>query len=138
MTSLLAWLQALLVVLLFSFEAEGTSTGGTKAWGVATRACALQIPHSLQSHGQFGCPVPIDDHVDPQPASWSPWTHRPACVNTSDGTMAKFCIFTNSRHGIGGVSIVATPRDRCREREPPKRADSISNKKGRRCPRKQL
>ncbi len=80
--------------------------------------------------------MPIDDASDSGPtlggasarsssssSRWTPWTHRPLCINGSvrapgddggsggAGVARKFCVYTNSRHGIGGLSIITTPEN---------------------------
>ncbi|KAL2268232.1 hypothetical protein VTJ83DRAFT_3078 [Remersonia thermophila] len=54
------------------------------------------------------CPLPIDDQPAARPSLTSPWTHPPLCVPSTDGT-TKFCVYTNSRHGPRGWSILTTP-----------------------------
>lgn len=80
------------------------------SWKLATAECNLNIPLTLQPDAQFGCPIPIDDTVELRPARWSPWTHLPLCVNATADPAAKYCVFTNSRHGVGGVSLITTPQ----------------------------
>ena len=84
--------------------------------------CSAALPLPLREAAawqQGACDLPIDDTVRPLPASYSPWTHLPVCeevagiMNAGDGTHVskkkKFCVFTNSRHGARGLSIVSTP-----------------------------
>ncbi|KAK3384895.1 hypothetical protein B0H63DRAFT_494124 [Podospora didyma] len=40
---------------------------------------------------------------------WSPWSHRPECIDAPDGKGTKYCAFTNSRHGRRGMSVVTKP-----------------------------
>lgn len=96
-------------VCLWVLVATVRACGGA-TWNVDTKECALHVPQPLQPHGRFGCPVPIDEKVEPRPDSWSPWTHPPACLNGTGDPPTKYCVFTNSRHGIGGVSIITTPQ----------------------------
>ncbi|KAK3314330.1 hypothetical protein B0H66DRAFT_483703 [Apodospora peruviana] len=55
--------------------------------------------------------VSIDEtNTGRDPTSWSPWTHKPRCVEAAD---SPFCVFTNSDPAIGGldkgISIITTP-----------------------------
>lgn len=92
-------------------------------WDIAVRTCVPRIPAPLQNHGRFGCPALLDEETARArgPAAWSPWTHAPVCttdtnatnITTADGQKQqpkqKFCVYTNSRHGIGGMSVITTP-----------------------------
>ncbi|KJR87495.1 uncharacterized protein SPSK_01700 [Sporothrix schenckii 1099-18] len=103
------------------------------------RTCAPRIPAPLQRHGRFLCPSALDEATARAsgPSSWSPWTHLPVCARASqegdeeeeedddddemedddgddedgngDDAPTQFCVYTNHRHGIGGLSIVTTP-----------------------------
>ncbi|KAI2465176.1 SET domain-containing protein [Annulohypoxylon bovei var. microspora] len=73
------------------------------------RQCALNIPTALQSQHQLGCPHPIDGSTAQEPIDWSPWTHPPQCIHAERSPATKYCVFTNSQHGNGGVSVIATP-----------------------------
>lgn len=92
---------------------------------VATRECPLNIHPALQPAARFGCPLPIDESVGENPAGYSPWTHRPTCLKSITDTTNKYCVFTNSRYGNNGVSIVTSPNiaassiDLLNERPPP-------------------
>lgn len=74
-------------------------------------------PADLQSQQVVGAApplplLPLHDAASEQQRArgWSPWTHAPVCLNTTRGPDSKYCVFTNSRHGIGGISIVTTPQ----------------------------
>jgi hypothetical protein len=55
------------------------------------------------------CPLPVDDSAAAAwPSLGSPWTHPPECEPSIDRT-AKYCTYTNSRHGSRGWSVVTTP-----------------------------
>ncbi len=104
-----SWPRAICLCIL-SVPALAWSTELSR-WAVDTTECALNIPQPLQPHGRFGCPVPIDESASSRPSSWSPWTHHPHCTNsTGGGPHAKFCVFTNSHHGIRGLSMITTPQ----------------------------
>ncbi|KAI4870145.1 SET domain-containing protein [Hypoxylon rubiginosum] len=71
--------------------------------------CPFNIPAALQSQASLGCPHLVDGDVAHRPIDWSPWTHAPECVHAQKSPATKYCVFTNSRHGNGGVSIITTP-----------------------------
>lgn len=101
------------------------------------RTCAPRIPAPLQRHSRFICPATLDEESARTrgPSSWSPWTHLPVCTRSKgddDGeeddeeddedendngndnedavdAATQFCVYTNKRHGIGGLSIVTPP-----------------------------
>lgn len=55
------------------------------------------------------CPLPLEDSDRPTVSiTSSPWTHPPTCEYTVD-KKTKYCVYTNSRHGSRGWSIIATP-----------------------------
>lgn len=77
--------------------------------GVST--CPLTVPLPLLPHAQFACPVPLTERdVLAGPARWSPWTHPPICVAVSRGKSERFCVYSNSRHGLSGFSLITTPK----------------------------
>jgi len=57
------------------------------------------------------CQRPIDDsNTDPhQPVNYSPWTHVPVCDVSVISTNKKYCVYTNSRHGHRGLSLLVSP-----------------------------
>ncbi|KAI1138320.1 SET domain-containing protein [Hypoxylon sp. FL0543] len=71
--------------------------------------CPLDIPAALRSQTQLGCPHPLDGSTAHHPVDWSPWTHAPECLRAEKSAATKYCVFTNSQHGDGGVSIITTP-----------------------------
>ncbi|KAI0178494.1 SET domain-containing protein [Hypoxylon sp. FL1284] len=71
--------------------------------------CPSNIPVALRSNASLVCTLPVDEHVIQQPVAWSPWTHAPECVHAPRSPGTKYCVFTNSQHGNGGVSIITTP-----------------------------
>jgi len=99
--------------------AASSTTASATPWDPFTAECAPNVPPPLQPHGRFGCPVPLDDGDARALTRHSPWTHPPHCVNASaavpgrparrGGGGPKYCVYTNSRHGVRGVSIVTTP-----------------------------
>ncbi|OAA59818.1 SET domain protein [Niveomyces insectorum RCEF 264] len=98
-------------LLLVSLLAEVAVTVAVSApWDVAVFSCPPRIPAPLQRHGQYGCPAVLDDRraAAVGPGRWSPWTYAPVCANASDGRQ-QYCAYTNSRHGIHGMSVVTTP-----------------------------
>ncbi|KAK0625408.1 hypothetical protein B0T17DRAFT_590995 [Bombardia bombarda] len=75
------------------------------------RLLLLSLSH-LPGYSPFGeCPLVIDDSTGPHPTDWSPWTHRPKCLYSREISEPdkRFCVFTNSRHGPRGLTIVTTP-----------------------------
>ncbi|KAI2768820.1 SET domain-containing protein [Daldinia loculata] len=71
--------------------------------------CSLNLPASLQSQAQLGCPHPVDAKTTDRPVDWSPWTHPPECVHSKKSPGASYCVYSNSQHGNGGVSIITRP-----------------------------
>lgn len=75
--------------------------------------CSTAVPAALKPRDGGACPLPIDDDDDDEDNDWlargAPWTHRPECERTTDGA-AKYCAYTNSRHGARGWSIVTSPQ----------------------------
>ncbi|KAI0400153.1 hypothetical protein F4802DRAFT_508630 [Xylaria palmicola] len=78
--------------------------------GIATKHCLTDPPHALRRDAQLRCPPPMDDNVGPQPVDWSPWTHRPECVEADREPGLKYCVYSNSRHGDQGISLITKPR----------------------------
>lgn len=76
---------------------------------VSSIHCPVDLQSALGPRHFARCPLPIDETVPEKPALWSPWTHSPVCVNGSNAAETRFCVYTNSRHGEFGVSIVTTP-----------------------------
>jgi len=73
--------------------------------------CSAAVPPVLQHPGlsPFGfCNLPIDDTTT-TPAAYSPWTHRPVCDVSAKDPTVKFCVYTNSRHGRRGLSVLSKP-----------------------------
>ncbi len=81
---------------------------GVEAYS-ATKLCPPEIPSVLQPHHRFECPAPIDEKTSLLPLSWPPWTHPPQCVSASDVPTNRLCVYTNSQHGIKGVSVITRP-----------------------------
>lgn len=71
--------------------------------------CPLNIPAVLQSQDHLGCSHLVDGSVSHQPIDWSPWTHPPECVHVEKSPATQYCVYSNSQHGNGGVSIITTP-----------------------------
>ena len=76
------------------------------------QVCGKGIAHPLANAHQLLC---IDDtNTGLDPTSFSPWTHRPFCIEAAD---SPWCVFTNadpSHPFVGGtnhhgISIVTTP-----------------------------
>jgi len=106
---------AALVSLLAAVTVPTPASASLTPWDPYTSECAPNVPPPLQPHGRFGCPVPLDDGDGRALTRHSPWTHPPHCVNASGAVpgrpdAAKYCVFTNSRHGARGLSIVTTPQ----------------------------
>ncbi|KAI1418777.1 hypothetical protein F5Y12DRAFT_789601 [Xylaria sp. FL1777] len=78
--------------------------------GITTKHCPTNPPHALRHHGQLRCPPPIDESIGSQPVDWSPWTHQPDCVRVEKESSLKYCLYSNSRHGYQGISIITKPK----------------------------
>ncbi|OTA68672.1 SET domain-containing protein [Hypoxylon sp. EC38] len=71
--------------------------------------CPLEIAAMFRPQDQLGCPHPVDESTARQPIDWSPWTHPPKCLRAEKPPATRYCVFTNSQHGNGGVSMITTP-----------------------------
>ncbi|KAI1761147.1 SET domain-containing protein [Hypoxylon sp. FL1150] len=71
--------------------------------------CSLDIPSALQPQKSSECSHLVDEDVAHLPIDYSPWTHAIDCMHVPKSPDTKYCVFSNSRHGNGGVSIVTTP-----------------------------
>ncbi|GAP86997.1 putative mannose-6-phosphate isomerase-like protein [Rosellinia necatrix] len=78
--------------------------------GIATKHCLTDPPRALQYDTQLQCPPPIDETIGSQAVDWSPWTHRPGCVDAEKDPGLKYCVYSNSRHGYQGISIITKPK----------------------------
>ncbi|KLU85190.1 hypothetical protein MAPG_04220 [Magnaporthiopsis poae ATCC 64411] len=94
-----------------------------------TCECPAGFPGRVDSIGFTECAVPVDDVTATEdPASWAPWTHRPACLNSTiliprgaggerlpgipepaGAAPVKFCVYTHAHMGEIGLSIITTP-----------------------------
>lgn len=88
----------------------GTLPIGVKATCLTEKCCHTNPPHALRHDAQLRCPLPFDDSIGSQPVDFSPWTHRPTCVNAGEDPSQKYCVYSNSRHGSQGLSIITTPK----------------------------
>lgn len=88
--------------------------------------CTPQMPQGLLPPHLFTCPLPMTT-APSNPLALSPWTHPPLCVSAAPGKQLKdphlktgwvdtrsnktdqYCVYTNARHGLGGLSIITTP-----------------------------
>ncbi|KAI3330398.1 hypothetical protein F4824DRAFT_344687 [Ustulina deusta] len=77
---------------------------------IATKYCLANPPHVLQHHAQLQCLPPIDESIGSRPVDWSPWTHEPNCVKAEKEPSLKYCVYSNSRHGYHGISIITKPK----------------------------
>lgn len=91
-----------LLLHVFPIAAEDT--------GIATKHCLTNPPHALRHDTQLRCPPPIDETIGSLPVDWSPWTHRPECVDAESDPTTKYCVYSNSRHGSQGISILTKPK----------------------------
>ncbi|KAI1171980.1 hypothetical protein F4777DRAFT_24389 [Nemania sp. FL0916] len=82
----------------------------TEDIGIATKYCLRDPPPVLQYDTRLRCPPPIDESVGLRPVDWSPWTHRPDCVGAERDPNTKYCVYSNSRHGYQGISIITKPK----------------------------
>ncbi|KAI8958061.1 SET domain-containing protein [Daldinia sp. FL1419] len=71
--------------------------------------CPPNLPAALQSQVQLGCPHPVDAKTTDRPVDWSPWTHPPECVHSKKSPGETYCVYSNSEHGNGGISIITKP-----------------------------
>ncbi|KAK4445088.1 SET domain-containing protein 5 [Podospora aff. communis PSN243] len=74
--------------------------------------CSAAVPPVLRHpilDPSAACSPLIDDTVQPRPANYSPWTHAPICEVSSADDKKKYCVYTNSRHGPHGISLLTTP-----------------------------
>ncbi|KAJ8127172.1 hypothetical protein O1611_g6465 [Lasiodiplodia mahajangana] len=78
--------------------------------GIAMKHCLTDPPPALRHDAQFQCPPPIDESVGSQAVDWSPWTHKPSCVDGEKEPFQKYCVYSNSRHGYQGISIITKPK----------------------------
>ncbi|KAI1109858.1 hypothetical protein F5Y14DRAFT_455603 [Nemania sp. NC0429] len=82
----------------------------TEDTGIASKHCLADPPHALRHDSHLRCPPPIDESVGSQPVDWSPWTHKPNCVDAERDPTLKYCVYSNSRHGYQGISIITKPK----------------------------
>ncbi|KAI3319475.1 SET domain-containing protein [Xylariaceae sp. AK1471] len=94
------------IIISFLFSALPVLTENT---GIATKYCLTNPPPALWRDGQLRCPSPIDESIGPQPIDWSPWTHRPDCLDAERDPTSKYCVYSNSQHGNQGISIITKP-----------------------------
>ncbi|KAI0532073.1 hypothetical protein GGR58DRAFT_523593 [Xylaria digitata] len=78
--------------------------------GIAAKHCLTDPPHVFRHDGQFRCPPVIDESIGSQPVDWSPWTHQPECVIAEKDPNLKYCVYSNSRHGYQGISLITKPK----------------------------
>ncbi|KAI1806354.1 SET domain-containing protein [Daldinia bambusicola] len=71
--------------------------------------CPLDLPEELQTQARLGCPHPVDGKTADRPVDLSPWTHPPECVDSKKTPGSSYCVYSNSQHGNGGVSLITTP-----------------------------
>ncbi|KAI1483512.1 SET domain-containing protein [Daldinia eschscholtzii] len=75
----------------------------------AVGQCPLDLPEELQTQAHLGCPHPVDGKTADRPVNWSPWTHPPECVDSKKKPGVRYCVYSNSQHGNGGISLITTP-----------------------------
>ncbi|KAK6949099.1 hypothetical protein Daesc_009172 [Daldinia eschscholtzii] len=75
----------------------------------AVGQCPLDLPEDLQTQAHLGCPHPLDGKTADRPVDWSPWTHPPECVDSKKKPGVRYCVYSNSQHGNGGISLITTP-----------------------------
>ncbi|KAI0114404.1 hypothetical protein GGR51DRAFT_443269 [Nemania sp. FL0031] len=78
--------------------------------GIGMKHCLTDPPPALRHDAQFQCPPPIDENVGTHAVDWSPWTHKPSCVDGEKEPFQKYCVYSNSRHGYQGISIITKPK----------------------------
>ncbi|KAI8953046.1 hypothetical protein F4801DRAFT_598426 [Xylaria longipes] len=78
--------------------------------GIATKHCLIDPPPALRHDAQLRCPPPIDESIGSHPVDWSPWTHRPDCVEAEKDPNVKYCVYSNSQHGDQGISLITKPK----------------------------
>ncbi|KAK0729546.1 hypothetical protein B0H67DRAFT_476558 [Lasiosphaeris hirsuta] len=84
-----------------------TSLLTLKAASATREQCGWGLPRSPLQY----LPLCLDDTAGPDPSTWAPWTHKPACVEADE---TPWCVFTNAAMPRGngerrGISIVTTP-----------------------------
>ncbi|KAI1200724.1 hypothetical protein F5X97DRAFT_340201 [Nemania serpens] len=77
---------------------------------IASKHCLTDPPHALRDDSHLRCPLPIDESTGSEPVDWSPWTHKPNCVDAERDPTLKYCVYSNSRHGYQGISIITKPK----------------------------
>ncbi|KAI1161549.1 hypothetical protein F5B18DRAFT_434874 [Nemania serpens] len=82
----------------------------TEDTAIASKHCLTNPPHELRHDSHLRCPLPIDESIGSQPVDWSPWTHKPNCVDAERDPTLKYCVYSNSRHGYQGISIITKPK----------------------------
>jgi hypothetical protein len=74
--------------------------------------CSAAVPPVLRHpilDASAACSPLVDDTVQPGPTNYSPWTHAPICEVSTADDKKKYCVYTNSRHGPHGISLLTTP-----------------------------
>ncbi|KAK0610998.1 hypothetical protein B0T14DRAFT_441304 [Immersiella caudata] len=80
--------------------------------GAAQSQCSAAVPPVLRHpilDASAVCSPLVDDTTRPTPADYSPWTHAPICENSTADDKKKYCVYTNSRHGHSGISLLTRP-----------------------------
>lgn len=97
------------------------------------KRCLTNPPLVFQPDIQHQCPSPIDESIGPEPIDWSPWTHRPSCVEAEKNPAIQYCVYSNSQHGSHGISLITKPEtaaisiEMLNEKLPPVRPRNNSN-----------
>ncbi|KAI0015711.1 hypothetical protein F4780DRAFT_49156 [Xylariomycetidae sp. FL0641] len=94
--------------LLYSMIVAATATPLLPA-DTAEKSCVSGIFEANEGNPRIRCALPVDDGASNQPVEWSPWTHFPGCKRAVNNPQTKYCVYSNSRHGHKGVSIITTP-----------------------------
>jgi hypothetical protein len=85
------------------------ASAGTEQQANGGGECPRKIPSLQHQAGSRKCALPVDDESFQE--RFSPWTHRPYCVQTvlNSGDETKYCTFTCDYFGNHGFSIITRP-----------------------------
>lgn len=72
-------------------------------------SCPANLPGTVQWAARNTSSRLVDDTAGDSPDSWSPWTHKPACLGAVNNPKARFCTFTDAGHGRHGISLITYP-----------------------------
>ena len=94
------------VALVSRLALAGSAGGDEDLQKVMSWDGCLPGPLSHQDHTPCTTGADIDDSAF-DPAAFQPWTYKPYCPEETS-----YCVYTNSRYGNHGVSLIALPFDK--------------------------